>query len=63
MAILVVFYLVFLLFFFVFSSALIYHLWHFGIKGDRTRLFIVVYSIISFAIIFFTFLLLFIRGS
>jgi len=62
MATLIIIYLLYLLVFMIFSAILIYHLWHFGFSGDKTRLAIIIYTLIASAIIISTFVILFIRS-
>lgn len=61
MAYIIVPYLIFLAGFIIYSLAGIYHLWRFGYSGDLTKFIIVLYSLISAAIIVISLFLISIR--
>jgi len=48
---LIIAYLIFIVSFVVYSAAGIYHLWRFGYSGDLSKVIIVIYSLITLAII------------
>ena len=50
-SVLVGFYIAFVLAFIVFSVAGIYHLWRFGYSGDLSKIIIVIYAILSIAVV------------
>ncbi|MEI7792220.1 MAG: hypothetical protein WCI57_01905 [Candidatus Berkelbacteria bacterium] len=45
------FYTAFILAFIIFSVAGIYHLWRFGYSGDLSKIIIVIYSVVSLAVV------------
>ncbi len=55
---LITIYLCFALAFIVYSTAGIYHLWRFGYSGDLSKLAIIVYAVMSVAIISTTLILI-----
>lgn len=54
-------YVIFLLFFAIYSTIGIYHLWRFGYVGDLTRPVIVLYSLLSLIIVSGSLLFIIIR--
>ncbi|OQA04596.1 MAG: hypothetical protein BWY68_00209 [bacterium ADurb.Bin400] len=56
-----IFYLIFLLGFLIYSIAAIYHLWRFGYVGDLTKPAIAVYTALSILIVASTLLYIAIR--
>jgi hypothetical protein len=45
------FYIAFILAFIIFSIAGVYHLWRFGYSGDLSKIIIVIYSVVSLAVV------------
>lgn len=58
---LILFYLIFILGFVIYSAAGIYHLWRFGYSGDLSKVIIVIYVLTTAAIIVISLLLLSLR--
>jgi len=50
-------FIIFLVVFAVFSAAAFYHCWEFGYAGDRTKIMMVIYSILGLTIVVATFLI------
>lgn len=51
MSYLLIAYFIFLFGYFIYSVAGIYHLWRFGYSGDLSKIMIIIYTIISIAVI------------
>ena len=62
MSYLILVYILFLIGFIIFSILGIYHLWKFGFTGDRSKLVILIYSVIGVGVIVLSFIYLGIRS-
>jgi hypothetical protein len=58
MGILITVYLIYLVIFIIFSVLGLYHLWKYGFKGDKTKIAIIIYSVVALALIIVSFIFL-----